>query len=760
MTHYEKALSQGNADRKYLNADNNFSPSQPTIFPLLNNLNAESEKIDKDKSAEEMQTWLRRITKMQQQVAVSQANVLNISNNTVASNNHHPQKKSSSSRTAVDQSSNQKPEATRRLPMRYSDLPYMGEITLDNTKPRRGRKPKKADICHLIYKNYGTILPGTPTKEEMMQKSNNSDKAEQMIKEQSINEIPLPLPLAATLQRTDIQSRISSLLEKRLTQESRRGLFPDDNREQTEPLNLCIKDLNRLKIKLYRKQGNVYESDGLKGQEAFWNDPEKLKYLEETCNRAVQMSKTRPVDIEAELLSGISGSSSTEDLKFKGLFNDISPMSLVLQSPPDEREGRCSNESAQESSSSEAGLLYWPNSNVFIHPLQVLQSQVLYRQQQQQQQQHKQQKIVQIPDGETTPSLPGGIVDMQAPNKKQKIIPKSIFALMDNKVATSVENASGSASGPTTPATPCLSPVSPSPPKSRRNTPPVNINLPSPDNNHRPPSNSSTSSQPIKRKRSAIFIPPMPTENNNNPATEVSICKFKFTGGAKPSLQEKKSLSVDSGGNFRYYSGTGDKNMRGYEFFSREALQQPPGQSTSPAGVFLNAAGERIVSPTTRVASPSQEDVRRKRKTRKTLQREKLEQTFKEKGFLIQTQQLESAEGATYCKFRQLRKFTRYLFRSWKDYLPGNVHEIGEGVPPGGPDILEAAQIAGERGGDVVPALNFSLLPQLPAASYAAHQALPLGSNNSGVSPHNIPVAVPLSPGLLQRDKHQGLSLT
>lgn len=63
---------------------------------------------------------------------------------------------------------------------------------------------------------------------------------------------------------------------------------------------------------------------------------------------------------------------------------------------------------------------------------------------------------------------------------------------------------------------------------------------------------------------------------------------------------------------------------------------------------------------------------RRKRKSKRSVQREKLEKTFKEKGFLIQTQQLESAEGATYCKFRQLKKFTRYLFRSWKDYLPKN----------------------------------------------------------------------------------------
>jgi len=48
----------------------------------------------------------------------------------------------------------------------YKDLPYMGEMTLDNSKPRRGRKPKKADICHLIYKNYGTIFPDNPRNVE------------------------------------------------------------------------------------------------------------------------------------------------------------------------------------------------------------------------------------------------------------------------------------------------------------------------------------------------------------------------------------------------------------------------------------------------------------------------------------------------------------------------------------------------------------------------------------------------------------------
>lgn len=35
------------------------------------------------------------------------------------------------------------PEA--QTSVRFDDLPYMGEMTLDNAKPRRGRKPKKVN---------------------------------------------------------------------------------------------------------------------------------------------------------------------------------------------------------------------------------------------------------------------------------------------------------------------------------------------------------------------------------------------------------------------------------------------------------------------------------------------------------------------------------------------------------------------------------------------------------------------------------------
>ncbi|KOX80309.1 hypothetical protein WN51_07974 [Melipona quadrifasciata] len=421
--------------------------------------------------------WLQRIAAMQQelcpQILPSQCSP--IVNSSQPSGSRRSVITSTSSHTVNashhnhnhNQQQQQSSQVSTRPPMKYSDLPYMGEITLDNSKPRRGRKPKKADICHLIYKNYGTILPGTPGHEE-----------------------------------------------KRL--------------EQDEPLNLCIRDLNQLKIRLSRKHGNVYESGQVKSETS--SDGEEVECI---------------------------GSTFPSEPSYRSL----------------DHLGRSNNTNH--------------NNNSIIDPIPPL-------------------------------------------------------------VPATVQSSSQTA--PPVPPPP----VSPRP---KRNLPV-----------------SQAQGQPTKRKRSAIFIPPMPSENNNNPATEVSICKFKFTGGAKPSLQEKKSLSVDSGGNFRYYSGTGDKSMRGYEFFPRETLQQSAGQSGSSTGAFLNAAGERIQPVACQRGS--QEEGRRKRKTRKSLQREKLEQTFKEKGFLIQTQQLESAEGATYCKFRQLRKFTRYLFRSWKDYLPGNVREL------------------------------------------------------------------------------------
>lgn len=503
------------------------------------------------------------------------------------------------------------PPATRVV--KYQDLPYMGEMTLDNSKPRRGRKPKKADICHLIYKNYGTIFPGTPNSKNLVDKENLVSKKTEGLK---LCESPLP---PEAVNRTDVQNRIiSSLLEKRLTQESRRqkaGKAPA-LKGQNEPLNLCIRDLNQLKIRLLKKHDST------------------------------EIKSEPPSDDEVELVHETSSStSSSRDCKFPPMTPEAFHSHFLTP--------------AEAAKSSENGYVYWPNAGLFIHPM-ALQQQLLYY-----------QKLAgsngsnnytcPLPEVAAVPPVP--VLDPPSGSPElRKIVPKI-------KLKKRVETAPG--------------------------------------DSEQAPKRAGVSGEktPTKRKRSAIFIPPIPAENQTNPATEVSICKFKFTGGAKPSLQEKKMLSVDSGGNFRYYSGTGDKSMRGYEFFPRETLQQQAGSQGSSTGAFLQASGEKI-PPSAMIEFTRKQDFmltpelqqpplaelgprQKKRKTKKSLQREKLEQTFKEKGFLIQTQQLESAEGATYCKFRQLRKFTRYLFRSWKDYLPGNVAEGPEGERSETDDISE-----------------------------------------------------------------------
>lgn len=484
--------------------------------------------------------------------------------------------------------------------MNYSDLPYMGEITLDGVKPRRGRKPKKADICHLIYKNYGQIFPGAP----------NSQPEEKPAKQKPVVAVPQPespLPtVSGLLNHSEVQNRIiNSLLERRLTQKARDKpeIFPKSETNE-EPLNLCLKDLQSLKIKLSRKHGNIYET----------------KTQDESLDR----------EIKKEIIDIDSNESFPDDL-------DLTPFNLVTTELKDSDDESVIN---PKPPSPVDPMMFWPGGNYFYPPF---------------------------------------VPDMYYPNK------------IKTEKKPSKRGGKRSAQKPAANAAQVIA----------------------------------------KRKRSAIFIPPVPTESTSNPTTEVSICKFKFTGGAKPSLQEKKMLSVDSGGNFRYYSGTGDKSMRGYEYFPRESLQQcQENTGCSPSGVFLTASalgsGEKIPedvghsgffdpsfpiqlqktgkpesypdshdgdedSDSTGPSSldlPETDSNRRMRRSRKSLAREKLEQTFKEKGFLIQTQQLESAEGATYCKFRQLRKFTRYLFRSWKDYLPGNVRDLSESAgveesPPG-----------------------------------------------------------------------------
>lgn len=484
------------------------------------------------------------------------------------------------------------------------DLPYMGEITLDNFKPRRGRKPKKADICHLIYKNYGTIC----------QKPDDDDPSSSVItssKEKSIN--------------TSLKKQLNENSEMNNELNEKNESNAEIKSGYEEPLNLCVRDRYDCDIMTVISSENTNECDKIN-------------------------------DFKTEL-----------DLTDDSLFSRNLKMSLpnfqtaLLENKLLSSDLNCNDNKVDDSSvinynnwANSSGLLLNPSMASYLQKL-ALNGSI---------------ETTPEPNAESVSRIQFPLTDQmdraniidRAPVRKL-LIPKKMSQLLGKD--------------------------SPSTSKEPTKNPPKNQSI-----------NSNITKTP-KRKRSAIFIPPLPDESSTNHATEVSICKFKFTGGAKPSLQEKKSLSVDAEGNFRFYSGTGDKSIRGYEFFPRESLKQSSLLTCSNSGAFLNTTGQKLndlppsfiginnellqmdskpssssamttLQPAIELTNP--QNNHRKRKSKRSVQLQKLEKTFKEKGFLIQTQQLEQAEG-TYCKFRQLKKYSRYLFRSWKDYLPGELQQ-------------------------------------------------------------------------------------
>nr|CAG4642354.1 EOG090X02D0 [Evadne anonyx] len=160
-----------------------------------------------------------------------------------------------------------------------------------------------------------------------------------------------------------------------------------------------------------------------------------------------------------------------------------------------------------------------------------------------------------------------------------------------------------------------------------------------------------------RKKRSAIFLPPEKLAN------DVCICKFKFVAGNQPRLQEKKILSIDSGGNFRFFPE------------SQRAARKLP--DLLPIETVLPLAEPAVVASTS--ASPSSSTSMLPATTKRLSRRKRMEKTFGEQGFLIQTQHVPATEGSAFCKFRQLKKFTRYLYRSWKHYLPPEEPDHPEG---------------------------------------------------------------------------------
>lgn len=193
-----------------------------------------------------------------------------------------------------------------------------------------------------------------------------------------------------------------------------------------------------------------------------------------------------------------------------------------------------------------------------------------------------------------------------------------------------------------------------------------------------------------RKKRSAIFLPPEKLADN-----DVCICKFKFVAGHTPRLQEKKILSLDSGGNFRFFPEMQQE---------KQTQNQTPMEVQHVTPVQPIAVNQQIknskpipdllpietLHPTTQCTQSAKKTVVDQSSivihhsnNRRLSRRQKMEQTFGDKGFLIQTQHVPATEGSAFCKFRQLKKFTRYLYRSWRHYLPEENQKVSASTEEG-----------------------------------------------------------------------------
>lgn len=116
--------------------------------------------------------------------------------------------------------------------------------------------------------------------------------------------------------------------------------------------------------------------------------------------------------------------------------------------------------------------------------------------------------------------------------------------------------------------------------------------------------------------------------NNSIKSNEVNICKFKFVNG---SLHEKTVFSFD----------------RPKDFF-KSGYKTYPCNDININNALINSG--MIVNSKKKIHDQ--------------------EAKFEGKSYLIKTQEFANSNESAYYKFRHLKKFTRYLIKNWKDYLP------------------------------------------------------------------------------------------
>jgi hypothetical protein len=99
---------------------------------------------------------------------------------------------------------------------------------------------------------------------------------------------------------------------------------------------------------------------------------------------------------------------------------------------------------------------------------------------------------------------------------------------------------------------------------------------------------------------------------------------------------------------------------------------------------FLNRVQQKLLQQHHELQMQQQHQLQMQRNqnnNQRTAIKQKLEDAFRENGFLVKTKQVSDGD-ATFCKFRQLRKYTRYYLKSWHKHLPDEVNKLYKGFLP------------------------------------------------------------------------------
>ena len=157
-----------------------------------------------------------------------------------------------------------------------------------------------------------------------------------------------------------------------------------------------------------------------------------------------------------------------------------------------------------------------------------------------------------------------------------------------------------------------------------------------------------------------------------------------FINSVERSAAEATSIITEAGRGNMIQMPMGNLNQKSSVIGNLPRVMEPyqvryrvnpiPNQSMQPdCCCKLESATEGIC--------PHGKQLNKNRNNQRSAVKQKLEEAFRQNGFLVKTKQVSDGD-ATFCKFRQLRKYTRYYLKSWHQHLPEEVNKLWKGFLP------------------------------------------------------------------------------